>query len=185
MKFLFKTVIPITLAAVLIPQLFFLIFFLIGLFLIKKYFSDKKSIYEIILGTVIEIKENISKGTSNGHSYKRIYYSPIFEYIYKENSYQIGHAINTNINGKSTFFIGQKVELRIYPNTPDKAILNTNFSTNILLYAGLAFIIIPMIIMLVFLKGGLLNFHSIGERFQNIFSFFDYLISKIIRVLSK
>ncbi len=164
MKFLIKTVIPVLLVGIFVPEFIFLIFYTIGIFLIGKYFCDKNKIYEIIFGTVTEIRE--IKRRSTGSNYKNTCYAPIFEYTYDGQSYMIQHPVYTGI--PDSYSIGQKVELKIYPDTPNQAILNSYFSVNMLLYGGLGFIIIPGIIMWMFIKGGIINFYSLGEKIQSV-----------------
>ena len=179
MKFWIKAMIPIIICF-FVPEILSLIFFLTGCFLIVAHFLNKKHKYELISGTVVEIKERTSNGRSASGHMQGTYYTPIFEYVYKGKSYKVPHHTNTNIQGQCLFSIGQKIELRVYKKFPEKAVLNSHFSVNILLYGGFAFIIINGIITGMLLKGGKINFYSIGERIQTVFLFFYNIIEKLV-----
>lgn len=180
MKFLFKYIM-LSIMCFFMPELLFLFFFLTGFCLIIAHFLNKKHKYELISGIVIEIDEHLSKGRSASGSYQEVrYYTPIFQYIYKGKVYKIPHRINANIQNNCLFSIGQNIELRVYNKFPEKAVLNSHFSVNILLYGGLTFIIGTGIIMGMLLKGGKLNFYSLGERIQSVFLFFFNIIERII-----
>ncbi|HIF9083704.1 TPA: hypothetical protein ACX6PR_003056 [Photobacterium damselae] len=176
MKFLIKTVIPFIFIGMYIPEVFFFIFFMAAVFLIIKYFQSRNRDYTLVQGSVVAIKENISKDMDG----KKVHYAPVFAYDYEGKSYIVEHPVNINVQGRSLFTVGQKVDLRVYQDAPDQAMLNSHFTTHILLYAGLGFFIVPGIIMAAFIKGGLVNFYTLGDRIQAIFVFIYNIIEKLI-----
>ena len=106
---------------------------------LKTYLFNRKLDYVIVRGKVVEYEKSIKKrrkGTS-------IVYTPIFEYYYDGQIRRAKHIISSSKFNKklevvpgSKFEVGDEVELRVYVNAPDYAVVNTNSSVKFSLYMG-------------------------------------------------
>lgn len=106
---------------------------------LKTYLFNRKLDYIIVPGKVVQHE----KSTEKSGKQTSITYTPIFEYCYNGQTYRARHIISSSrFNTKlevvpgSKYEIGDEVELRVYVNAPDYAVINTNASVKFSLYMG-------------------------------------------------
>ncbi|MBQ8603798.1 MAG: DUF3592 domain-containing protein [Oscillospiraceae bacterium] len=106
---------------------------------LKTYLFNRKLDYVIVQGKVVELE----KSTQKRGKKTSITYTPIFEYYYNGQTRRARHIISSSRFNKklevvpsSKYEVGDEVELRVYVNAPDYAVVNTNSSVKFSLYMG-------------------------------------------------
>ena len=106
---------------------------------LKTYLFNRKLDYVIVPGKVVEHE----KSTEKRGKKTSITYTPIFEYYYNGQTRRARHIISSSRFNKklevvpgSKYEVGDEVELRVYVNAPDYAVVNTNSSVKFSLYLG-------------------------------------------------
>ena len=106
---------------------------------LKTYLFNRKLDYVIVHGKVVEHE----KSTEKRGGKTSITYTPIFEYYYNGQTHRARHIISSSRFNKkleivpgSKYEVGDEVELRVYVNAPDYAVVNTSSSVNFSLYMG-------------------------------------------------
>ena len=126
-------------AVVLYLLLFGIVALYIGFKGLKSYSFNRKLDYIIVRGKVAEYEKSMKKGRRGTN----IVYTPIFEYYYDGQTRRARHIISSSKFNKklevvpgSKFEVGEEVELRVYVDAPDYAVVNTNSSVKFSLYMG-------------------------------------------------
>lgn len=126
-------------AVVLYLTLFGAVALSIGYKGIKTYQFNRKLDYVIVHGKVVELE----KSTQKRGKKTSVTYTPIFEYYYNGQTRRARHIISSSrLNKKlevvpgTKYEVGDEVELRVYIDTPDYAVVNTNSSVKFSLYMG-------------------------------------------------
>lgn len=112
----------------------------LGISFLVRYYKDEKNEYKLITGTVVRSDKNQSyhKGHINTG------YIPVIEYNYKNKVYQANHRVSSSKYGKnmeivpnSKYKIGDRVELRVYVDNPEYALINDRNNILLPLYVGI------------------------------------------------
>ena len=126
-------------AIVLYLILFGVVALSIGYKGLKTYLFNRRLDYVIVHGKVAELEKSIEKRGKK----TSITYTPIFEYYYKGQIRRSKHIIsssrfnrNREIVPGSKYEVGDEVELRVYEDSPDYAVVNTNANVKFSLYMG-------------------------------------------------
>lgn len=116
----------------------------IGYKALKVHLHNRKLDYILVNGIVVEHEKSTHK-TGDKLS---IVYTPIFEYYYNGQLHRARHIISSSRFNKNLevvpgtkYKVGDKVELRVFADSPDYALVNSKTSINFLLYIGIAAII--------------------------------------------
>lgn len=136
------------------PLLFGIFSAFIGLMLLRQYYRDEKRKYDIIYGKIIQNKESETfyKGK------KSIGYIPVIEYRYNGKTYCRNHRVESSKYGKgmkivpnSKYRIGDEVEIRVYVDEPEYALINDVNNIRLPLYVGIPLTIIGVLITIIFI----------------------------------
>lgn len=101
----------------------------LGILMLRVYFRESTKAYSLVQGRIIEVPKH--PGPYFGpRSYGRYTHTPVIEYQYGGRTYTTEHRISAPTPGL-TYKVGDLVELRVYEDKPDKAIVNSR--RNILL----------------------------------------------------
>lgn len=112
----------------------------LGVISLRNYYNDQKKEYVILWGKVVEQKKSqrYHKGKTS------IGYVPVFEYKYNGKVYQTEHRVQSSKYGKgmeivpaSKYREGDTVELRVYIDKPEYAIVNDEKNIKLPLYLGI------------------------------------------------
>lgn len=130
----------------------FICCFCLGISLLIIYYKDEKREYDLIIGKVVRIDE--SKFYHKGHH--GIGYAPVIEYYYRNKVYQVNHRISSSKYGKnmeivpnSKYHIGDEVELRVYVDKPEYAIVNDKNNIRLPLYVGVPLVLLSAVLLCV------------------------------------
>ncbi len=88
----------------------------------------------IVSSKVVGYEKRKSRSRSGSrYTYAGYSYAPIFEYYYEGKTRQVSHSFATNNDNwlKDNFPVGKTVELLVYENDADNAVLNTGSGLNI------------------------------------------------------
>lgn len=106
---------------------------------LKTYMFNRKLDYVIVHGKVVEYEKAMKKDRKGTN----IVYTPIFEYYYDGQTRRAKHIISSSKFNKklevvpgTKYEVGDEVELRVYIDAPDYAVVNTNSSVKFSLYMG-------------------------------------------------
>lgn len=117
-------------------------FIIFGICFILTFLKEKTKKYSLVQGKIIKILKRHSQ------SGKGFSYTPIIEYQYNGSTYKTEHRISSpNLN--LTYDINDRVELRVYENKPDKAIINNKKNLFAPLIIGITVLIIGGILLFV------------------------------------
>lgn len=112
----------------------------LGIFSLKRYHDDQKKDYVIVPGIVVRLDK-----TQRCHrGFSSTGFVPVFEYTYNGTVYQKEHRVQSSKYGKgmnivpaSKYRPGDAVELRVYTNCPEYAIINEAKNIKSPLYLGI------------------------------------------------
>ena len=112
----------------------------LGIFSLKRYHDDQKKDYVIVPGIVVRLDK-----TQKCHrGFSSIGFVPVFEYTYRGTVYQKEHRVQSSKYGKgmglvpaSKYRPGDSVELRVYTDHPEYAIINESKNIKSPLYLGI------------------------------------------------
>lgn len=112
----------------------------LGIACLISYYRDEKKEYVLVVGEVV--RSDQSRSYHKGHH--GIGYIPIIEYTYNGRLYQVQHRVSSSKYGKnmeivpnSKYHIGDKVELRVYVDKPEYALINDRNNILLPLYVGI------------------------------------------------
>lgn len=127
-----------------------IVFLAFGLYAIYTYFRNKRKNYTIVPGKVVDFKKYTQKGYTG--------FTTVFEYYYNGVTYQCSHNINLakycrnskiesnmpkayytkniSIVPNSKYKIGDSIEVRVYKDKPENAVINTKSSLILPLIIG-------------------------------------------------
>lgn len=121
----------------------------LGISSLITYYKDEKREYDLIIGKVVRIDES-----NKGHH--SIGYVPVIEYYYRNKVYQVNHRISSSKYGKnmeivpgSKYHIGDEVELRVYVDKPEYAIVNDKNNIRLPLYIGVPLVLLSAVLLCV------------------------------------
>jgi len=129
----------------------------IGIMSLRNYYQDQKKEYVVTLGKVVEQKErqHYRRGMSTTG------FVPVFEYTYNGKVYQKEHRVESSKYGKgmkivpaSKYKEGDSVELRVYIDNPEYAIVNDEKNIKLPLYLGVPLTILggALLVVAIILK---------------------------------
>lgn len=114
----------------------------LGFFSLKNYYDDQRKEYAIVCGRVIRMDKKHNYNYSSKMSTTG--FVPVFEYIWNGKVYQKEHRIESSKYGKgmeivpaSKYKEGDSVELRVYLDNPEYAIVNDEKNIKLPLYFGI------------------------------------------------
>ncbi len=112
----------------------------LGIASLIRYWKDEKREYVLVTGKVVDSEE--SRSYHNGH--RSTGYVPVIEYRYNSQVYRINHRVSSSKYGKnmeivpnSKYHVGDPVELRVYADRPDYALINDKNNIRLPLYVGI------------------------------------------------
>lgn len=112
-----------------------------GICFILTFINEKYKEHFIIKGRIIEIIK------SNSPNPKYYGYTPIIEYQYDNKTYQVEHRITT-ANKNHKYKVNDIVELRVYKDKPDKALINSKVNLLLPFIIGLPLIIVGSLMLI-------------------------------------
>ncbi len=124
----------------------------IGIMALRNYYQDQKKEYVVTLGKVVEQKErqHSRKGRSTTG------FVPVFEYTYNGKVYRKEHRVESSKYGKgmkivpaSKYKEGDLVELRVYTDNPEYAIVNDEKNIKLPLYLGVPLTVLGGVLLVV------------------------------------
>lgn len=114
-----------------------------GICFLISFIKEKTKRYTLVQGKVIQVIKNI------GVSQKGLTYTPIFEYKYNNKTYKVEHRISSP-TPDCTYKVNDIVDLRVYEDKPDKAIINSKNNLIAPLILGVSFIILGVVLLIIF-----------------------------------
>ena len=112
----------------------------LGIALLIRYYKDEKREYVLVIGKVVQSVK--SRSYHRGHH--SVGYIPVIEYRYNNKVYQVNHRISSSKYGKnmeivpnSKYHVGDTVELRVYVDQPEYALINDRNNILLPLYIGI------------------------------------------------
>lgn len=112
------------------------------LFLIT-FSKEKAKKYALVQGKVIEVIKSVGvNGTG-------VTYTPVFEYQYNNKTYRVEHRISSP-TPNFTYKVNDIVELRVYEDKPDKAIVNSKKNLIMPLVSGIISIILGIVFVIIY-----------------------------------
>lgn len=114
-----------------------------GICFLISFIKEKTKRNTLVQGKVIQVIKNI------GVSKKGLTYTPIFEYKYNNKTYKVEHRISSP-TPDCTYKVNDIVDLRVYEDKPDKAIINSKNNLIAPLILGVSFIILGVVLLIVF-----------------------------------
>ncbi len=121
----------------------------IGISSLLAYYRDNKREYVLITGKVVRYDENQHYRNKNYW----VGYIPIIEYSYQNKVYQKEHRVSSAKYGKnmeivpnSKYNIGDEVELRVYVDNPEHALINDKNNILLPLYIGIPLTLLSIIL---------------------------------------
>ncbi len=122
----------------------------LGIALLISYYRDEKREYALVTGKVV--------GSEKSRSYRRGYhgigYIPVIEYRYNNRVYQVNHRVSSSRYGKnmeivpnSKYHVGDTVELRVYVDQPDHALINDRNNILLPLYIGIPLTLLSAVLL--------------------------------------
>ncbi|XCP84836.1 DUF3592 domain-containing protein [Roseburia hominis] len=124
----------------------------LGIASLINYYRDEKKEYILVIGEVVRSDRN--KFYHRG--YHGIGYIPVIEYSYNNNVYQVNHRVSSSKYGKnmeivpnSKYHIGDKVELRVYVDQPEHALINDRNNILLPLYVGIPLTLLSIVLLCV------------------------------------
>lgn len=122
----------------------------IGFFSLKNYYDDQRKEYAIVCGKVIRMDKKHNYNHSSKMSTTG--FVPVFEYTWNGKVYQKEHRIESSKYGKgmeivpaSKYKEGDTVELRVYLDNPEYAIVNDEKNIKMPLYLGIPVTILGVV----------------------------------------
>lgn len=124
----------------------------LGIALLINYYKDEKKEYLLVVGQVVRS----DKSRSYHKGYHGIGYIPVIEYTYKDKIYEVNHRVSSSKYGKnmeivpnSKYHIGDKVELRVYVDNPEHALINDRNNILLPLYIGIPLTLLSAVLLCV------------------------------------
>jgi len=124
----------------------------LGITSLINYYRDEKKEYVLAVGKVV--RSDKSQFYHKGHH--NIGYIPVIEYSYKNKVYQVDHRVSSSKYGKnmeivpnSKYHIGDKVELRVYVDKPEHALINDRHNILLPLYIGIPLTLLSVVLLCV------------------------------------
>ncbi len=124
----------------------------LGIASLINYFRDEKKEYVLVVGEVVRS----DKSQFYHKGYHGIGYIPVIEYSYKDKVYQVNHRVSSSKYGKnmeivpnSKYHIGDKVELRVYVDEPEHALINDRNNILLPLYIGIPLTLLSAVLLCV------------------------------------
>lgn len=124
----------------------------LGIALLVNYYKDEKKEYVLVVGQVVRSDRN----RSYHKGYHGIGYIPVIEYSYQNKIYQVHHRVSSSKYGKnmeivpnSKYHIGDKVELRVYVDKPEYALINDRHNILLPLYIGIPLTLLSVVLLCV------------------------------------
>ncbi len=118
---------------------------LLGICLLIVYIRENTKKYSLVQGKIIEVLKHLGPRVGE---YKGFTHTPIIEYQYKGNTYKTEHRISAP-TPDSTYKVNDIVELRVYEDKPDKAIINSRRNILMPLICGVGSLILGVILLTV------------------------------------
>ncbi|MDE6469524.1 MAG: DUF3592 domain-containing protein [Eubacterium sp.] len=140
----------------------------LGLYMICTYIVNSKKQYIIVHGKIIDFKEHRNQNGNKG-------FTTVFEYYYQGMTYTAEHNINLakymknsriekgtpkiyytkniSIVPNSKYKIGDSIDVRVYTDNPENAIINTKSSVLLPLITGLISLTIGAVVLIVYYIG--------------------------------
>ena len=110
---------------------------LLGIGMLRVYFRESTKAYSLVQGRIIDVPKH--PGPYFGpRSCGRYTHTPVIEYQYRGRTYTAEHRISAPAPGL-TYKVNDLVELRVYEDKPNKAIVNSrrNILLSLICGAGL------------------------------------------------
>lgn len=121
----------------------------LGIALLINYNQDEKNEYVLVTGKVVGMDQN--RSYRKGHH--SVGYIPVIEYYYQGRAYQVQHRISSSKYGKnmeivpnSKYHIGDPVELRVYVEKPEHALINDRNNILLPLYVGIPLTVLSAVL---------------------------------------
>lgn len=122
----------------------------LGIACLISYYKDQKNEYVLVVGKVVGMAQNRSYHKGQ-HS---VGYIPVVEYYYRGKAYQVDHRVSSSKYGKhmeivpnSKYHIGDPVELRVYVDKPEHALINDRNNILLPLYIGIPLTILGTVLL--------------------------------------
>lgn len=122
----------------------------LGIALLTSYYKDEKKEYVLVVGKVVRSDKN----RFYHKEYHGVGYIPVIEYCYKNKVYQVNHRVSSSKYGKnmeivpnSKYHIGDKVELRVYVDEPEHALINDRKNILLPLYIGIPLTLLSAVLI--------------------------------------
>lgn len=116
-----------------------------GIAFIGTFIKEKVSKFVLVKGKIVD---DIRAIGPQGRGFE---HTPVIEYQYKNTIYRTNNRISTPKSSKK-YEIGTVVELKIYENKPDKAIINDKINESLPLILGISVLIIGVVLVFISLK---------------------------------
>lgn len=113
-----------------------------GICFLVTFHKEKAKRYIVVQGKVIEVVKSLGVG-------KGFTYTPIFEYQYNNKTFRVAHRISS-FTPNCTYKVNDVVELRVYEDKPDKAIVNSKKNLIMPLVSGISSIILGIVFVIIY-----------------------------------
>ena len=114
-----------------------------GICFLVTFRKEKAKKYALVQGKVIEVIKSVGvNGTG-------VTYTPVFEYQYNNKTYRVEHRISSP-TPNFTYKVNDIVELRVYEDKPDKAIVNSKKNLIMPLVSGISSIILGIVFFVIY-----------------------------------
>lgn len=145
--------------------LFGILMIVFGAYSIYIYLRNLRKPYTIVSGKIIDFKEHTSHKGYKG-------FTTIFEYYYQGTVYNAAHNINCakycknskikeglpriyytkniSIVPSTKYNIGDSIDVRVYENDPENAVINTKASAILSLLIGITCVIIGAVVLVIY-----------------------------------
>lgn len=107
--------------------------------------KEKVKRHILVQGKVIEVTKSLGVGVRT----KGFTYTPIFEYQYNNKTFRVEHRISS-FTPNCTYKVDDVVELRVYEDKPDKAIVNSKKNLILPLVSGISSIILGIVFFVIY-----------------------------------
>ena len=114
-----------------------------GICFLVTFCKEKAKRYIVVQGKVIEVVKSLGVG-------KGFTYTPIFEYQYNNKTFRVAHRISS-FTPNCTYKVNDVVELRVYEDKPDKAIVNSKKNLIMPLVSGISSIILGIVFVILYM----------------------------------
>ena len=120
---------------------------LLGIWMLRVYFKESKKEYTLVQGRIMEVPKH--PGPYFGpRSYGRYTHTPSIEYQYGGLTYTTEHRISAP-TPELTYKVNDLVELRVYEDKPDKAIVNSRRNILLPLICGIGLCLLGAVLLIV------------------------------------